>query len=171
MGFLQSLCMAALYLNRLFISGLPDPDIRPGMMSAVGPPAYTPLAYLKMAKALPNNYGCFGAQQYAVEVIQVFTLFFAIRIFGMAIFFFLMALCANVRRAGSMKFHLTWYGFIFPNVGLLSTMGIIAQELSSDGVKWVASAGTAILSAVWVFVSLMHVGTVLKRLGATNSND
>ena len=171
MGFLLSLPMAALYLNRLFISGFPDPDTRPGMMIAVGPPTYTPLAYLKLAKALSNNYACFGAQLYAVEVIQDFTLFFAIGVFGMAVFFLFMALCANVRRAKSMKFHLTWYGFVFPNVGLLSTMGIIAQELSSDGVKSVTSVGTAILSAVWVFVTLMHLGSILKRLTAADGQN
>lgn len=171
MGFLLSLPMAALYLNRLFISGFPDPDTRPGMMIAVGPPTYAPLAYLKMAKTLSNNYACFGAQLYAVEVIQAFTLFFAIGIFGMAVFFLFMGLCANVRRAKSMKFHLTWYGFVFPNVGLLSTMGIIAQELSSDAVKSVTSAGTAILSVVWVFVTLMHLRSILKRLTAADGQN
>ena len=163
MGFFLSLPMAAIYLHRLFVAGLPRPDIRPGMMIAVGPPTYAPLAYLKMAKSIPKQYGYFDQHRAAFDVVETMLLIISIAIFGMGIFFFLMAFCAILRRAREMSYHLTWYGFVFPNVGLLSTMGLLGVLLPSDGVKWVASVGTACLSGVWVFVTAMHARAILTR--------
>lgn len=163
MGFLLSLPMAAIYLHRLFINGFPEPDTRPGMMIAVGPPTYAPLAYMKLAKALPHHYGYFAAHPLAVDIVNTIAFIFSIAIFGMGIFFFFMACGPIVRRAHKMSFHLTWYGFIFPNVGLLSTMGLIGTMLPSDGVKWVASVLTAVLSGVWVFVTVSHVRAIWLR--------
>ncbi|KAF2165574.1 hypothetical protein M409DRAFT_23870 [Zasmidium cellare ATCC 36951] len=117
MGFLLSLPMAAIYLHRLFINGFPEPDKRPGMMIAVGPPTYAPLAYMKLAKALPHHYGYFAEHPLAVDIVNTIAFIFAIAIFGMGIFFFFMALGPILRRAHKMSFHLTWYGFIFPTSG------------------------------------------------------
>lgn len=160
MGFLLSLPMAAIYLHRLFINGFPDSDTRPGMMIAVGPPTYAPLAYMKLAKAIPLDYGYFAIHPLAAEIVTTIAFVFSIAIFGMGVFFFFMAFGPIVRRARKMCFHLTWYGLIFPNVGLLSTMGLIGTELPSDGVKWVTSVLTAILCGVWIFVTLSHVRAI-----------
>ncbi|KAK4496053.1 hypothetical protein PRZ48_013322 [Zasmidium cellare] len=71
-----------------FINGFPEPDKRPGMMIAVGPPTYAPLAYMKLAKALPKHYGYFADHPLAVDIVNTIAIIFAIAIFGMGIFFF-----------------------------------------------------------------------------------
>lgn len=81
----------------------------------------------------------------------------------MGAFLFLMAICAILKARRALYFHLTWYGLVFPNVGFLSTMGILGLEIPSDGVIWVASVGTAILCGVWLFVSFSHVRALVSK--------
>ena len=163
MGFFMSLPLAAIYFTRLFTAGFPDPDTRPGMMIAVGPPTYAPLAWLKIAAAIPKHYAVFAAFSAATEVVQIMALVLSLAVFGLGIFFFVMALCAIVWESPRMHFHLTWYGFIFPNVGLLSAAGVFSNLIPSDGVKWVVSVSTALLSAVWMFVSVMHIRAIWQH--------
>jgi tellurite resistance protein TehA-like permease len=163
MGFLISLPVAAIYFTRLFTAGFPDPDTRPGMMIAVGPPTYAPLAWLKLAAAIPKDYAAFATFSVATEVVQIMAFILSLAVFGMGIFFLLMAFCAIIRRSHQMRFHLTWYGFIFPNVGLLSAAGIFGNLIPSDGLKWVVSVATAFLSAIWIFVSVMHVRAIMQH--------
>lgn len=160
MGFLFSLPMAALYLHRLFECDLPSPNVRPSMMIAIGPPTYTPLAYLLLIRALRDSPSCFSAQPEAVDAVHLVTLLLSVGTLGMACFFLMLGVSAIVSGANSMRFHLTWYGFVFPNVGLLSTLGIIAQDISSDALGWVASVGTALLTGIWIFVTIMHLRAI-----------
>lgn len=120
MGFLLSIAIAAIYLQRLFTVGLPSPDTRPGMMIAVGPPCYAPLAWLETPSAVPDDYGLVAQFPMAATIIKVMALMMAISTLGLALFFFIMAFCAIARHSSRMRFHLTWYGFIFPNVGTVN---------------------------------------------------
>jgi tellurite resistance protein TehA-like permease len=163
MGFLISLPVAAIYFTRLFTAGFPDPDTRPGMMIAVGPPIYAPLAWLKLAAATPKDYAVFANFSVATEVVQIMALVLSLAVFGMGIFFLLMASYAIIRQSHQMRFHLTWYGFIFPNVGFLSAAGIFGNLIPIDDLRWVISVATAFLSAIWIFVSVMHVRAILQH--------
>ncbi|KAK6438186.1 hypothetical protein LTR95_005623 [Oleoguttula sp. CCFEE 5521] len=163
MGFLVSLPVAAIWFFRLFTNGFPDPDARPGTMIAVGPPTYAPLAWLKLAAAIPKHYGFFASVPIASDVAQVMAVVIGLGVFGLGLFFLLMAFAATVRRASSMHFHLTWYGFVFPNVGLLSALGILSNMIPSDGLNWFVSVCTALLSGVWLFVTAMHIRAIATK--------
>lgn len=153
LGFLLSLPIDAIYLHRLFVAGFPDTDQRPGMMIAVGPASYAPMAYLKLVNGLPHGYGYFAQRPSAIEVVQTTSFVMSMAMFGLGVFFFLMAVCAVSRRPWRMVFRLTWYGLKFPTVGFFSTMGLLGGLLPSTGVKGVASAGTVILSGLWLVVT------------------
>ncbi|GAM91150.1 hypothetical protein ANO11243_091970 [Dothideomycetidae sp. 11243] len=163
MGFLISLHLASVYFIRLFSNDFPEPDKRPGMMIAVGPPTFAPLAYLKLVKELPAGYGFFAAHPTAIEVFQILSLSISIGIFGMGIFFFLLALRGILPGAHKMSFDLTWYAFVFPNVGFFSAMGLIGAALPSQGVVWTATSGIILLTAVWLFVSASHIIANVKK--------
>lgn len=163
LGFLLSLPIDAIYLHRLFVAGFPDTDQRPGMMIAVGPPSYAPLAFLKLSSALPHGYGYFAQRPSAIDIIQTMSFVMSMAMFGLGVFFFLMAVCAVSRRPWRMVFRLTWYGLIFPNIGFFSTMGLLGGLLPSTGVKGVASAGTVILSGLWLVVTAAHARASWKR--------
>ncbi|KAK5167457.1 uncharacterized protein LTR77_007156 [Saxophila tyrrhenica] len=165
-GFLLSLPVDGIYLWRLYCAGLPGPDKRPAMMLAVGPPSYAPLAFLKMAAVVPTHYAVFAEIPIAGVVCQVMALVFGVAIVGMALFLFLMAFFCILRRANQMSFHLTWYGFIFPNVGLVSLVGVLGAEIPSDGVQWVVSVFTALIVGAWLFVFGMHMRALVMKKDA-----
>ncbi|KAK3069573.1 hypothetical protein LTR53_011983 [Teratosphaeriaceae sp. CCFEE 6253] len=161
-GFLYSLPLAGIYLARLFTVGLPVPDKRPGMMIAVGPPCYAPLAFLRLAASVPVGYGFFQKHELGAEVLHIMALFLSIPMFGFGCFFLIVAICAISRGARQMSFHLTWYGIVFPNVGLVTALGLIGKGIPSLPVTWVSTAGTIILVAIWLFVTACHVRAIWK---------
>jgi hypothetical protein len=155
-------------------------------MIAVGPPSYYPLAFLKLAGAIPKDYGYFSLHPSATEIVQTIAAVFAIAIIGMvrstfipsptslsqpktdsrpikALFFFLMAFTCIAGAGKQMKFRLPWYGFIFPNVGLLSTIGVLALTIPSEPLGWVVSGLTAALVGLWLFVQTMHMKALVTN--------
>lgn len=58
--------------------GLPDLNLRPGMFIAVGPPSFTGLALIGMARSLPVDHGYFVEHPAGVDYLQVAALVFAI---------------------------------------------------------------------------------------------
>ena len=51
----------------------------------------------------------------------------------------------------SMKFHNTWWAFIFPNVGFTLSTIYLGQEFESEAVLWVATAMVVLLVIFWLF--------------------
>lgn len=62
-----------------------------------------------------------------------------------------------------MRFTLSWWAFIFPNVGLTVAAIYIGDVLDSNGIRAVTSAMTIMLVAVWIFVAIMNVKAVYQR--------
>ena len=179
-GFIYSLPISGIYLARLFTVGLPVADTRPGMMIAVGPPCYSPLAFLKLAAGIPVGYGFFEKHVMGAEILQTMTLFLSIPIFGFGCFFLIVATSAILYKARSMSFHLTWYGMIFPvsplrdtlaycwanerqNVGMVSALGLIAKGIPSLPITWVFTAGTILLVALWLFITVAHIVAIWRK--------
>ena len=106
-------------------------------MIAVGPPSYAPLAFLKMSLAVPllKHYAIFTTNPVMCIIVQTMVLILSIGIVGMAVFFLLMATFSIAATARKMTFRLTWYGLIFPNVGFLSTLGMLGTILPSNGIQ------------------------------------
>lgn len=61
-----------------------------------------------------------------------------------------------------MKFHLTWYSFVFPVAGMLEAMIEIGDLLEAPAIGWLGVAGAIILTVVWIFVTLSHIYAVWK---------
>ncbi|KAK3617022.1 hypothetical protein LTR56_025566 [Elasticomyces elasticus] len=162
-GFFYTLLISAIYLAQLFTKGLPVPDTRPGMMLAVGPPCVAPLAFLKLAAGVPIGYGYFEEHALGAEIMQTIALTFAMPMFGLGCIFLTVAICAILQKARSMSFHLTWYGIVFPNVGVLSVLSLIAKQIPSDPLIWVFTAGTGILVAIWLFVTWCHLQAIWRH--------
>ena len=51
----------------------------------------------------------------------------------------------------NMKFHNTWWAFIFPNVGFTLSTIYLGQEFESEAVLWVATAMVILLVIFWLF--------------------
>lgn len=70
LGWMVSFLMYAVYVTRLMQHGLPEPNMRPGMFIAVGPPSFTSLAYIGMSQNIPSNYGVFVANPEMANVLK-----------------------------------------------------------------------------------------------------
>jgi C4-dicarboxylate transporter/malic acid transport protein len=171
LGFMVSIFIYAVYINRLMTSGLPIPAMRPGMFIAVGPPAFTALAILGMSASSYNIFPSYTTISGVADpsrmpdVLRIVALVFAVFIWTVAFWFFSISLVATVSglMTGKMTFHLSWYCFVFPNVGLTISLVDIGQAFDSQGILWIGSAMTIILVAIWLFVGASHATAVWKK--------
>lgn len=160
LGMLVSLLMYACYIRRMIQFGLPSPHSRPGMFIAVGPPGFTALALIGLAKDYPSHYNYFGADDMTSQILQVMATMTAIFIWSLALWFFCIALVACLQTCRDMPFSMSWYAFVFPNVGFTIATIDIGEELSSPAIQWVGTAMTLILIVVYLFVFACHVKAV-----------
>ncbi|OCK81703.1 hypothetical protein K432DRAFT_9201 [Lepidopterella palustris CBS 459.81] len=163
LGMLVSMIMYPLYLGRLMGDGLPDIDLRPGMFISVGPPAFTSLALIGMANALPANYGFFATHPLAIEILQTMALFTACFLWALGLWFFCISVISCLGGFGKMAFHLTWWAFVFPNVGFTIATIQIGKQFQSQGILWVGSAMTVLVVVAWIFVFASLVRAVCRH--------
>ncbi|KAI1499830.1 voltage-dependent anion channel-domain-containing protein [Biscogniauxia marginata] len=160
LGMLVSMCMYASYVRRMIQYGFPSPNSRPGMFIAVGPPSFTSLAIMGLANDFPDHYDYFGPDALTIQVLRVMATMTSIFIWSLSLWFFCIAVVANLAVRRQMSFRLNWYAFIFPNVGFTITVIDIGKAFRSDGVKAVGSAMTVLLVLTWLFVVYHHARAV-----------
>ncbi|KAI9704600.1 MAG: hypothetical protein M1820_005513 [Bogoriella megaspora] len=163
LGFWVAIIMYPIYIGRLMESGLPGPNLRPGMFIAVGPPSFTALALIGISRSIPADYGYFAIYPSSVETLQQLALAFAIFIWALAFWFFCISLLSVLAEGLSMSFHLVWWAFVFPNTGFTIAVIEIGQELRSNAVTWVGSILSILLVAIYLFVLGSHVYAVLTK--------
>ena len=155
--------MYAAYIHRLMGYGLPDPNHRPGMFISVGPPSFTGLALIGLARALPSDYGYFASHPLAIEILRTVADFTATFLWVLAFWFFCITLIAVLAGARKMGFHLIWWGCVFPNVGSTIATISIGEQFESEAILWVGSVMTVLLVATWIFVFLAEVRAILGK--------
>jgi tellurite resistance protein TehA-like permease len=163
-GFLFSMVLVVMYVGQLMEKGLPPPAVRPGMFIPVGTPAYTIIAFIGQARAIPTSYGYFATHPSAAETLQILALFISIALWVFTFWLFAIAALGCVwalKRPGKMSFALPWWAFIFPNVGFTVATIDVGVEMGSAGVLWVASVMTVVLAAVWLGTVGMCVRAVV----------
>ena len=166
LGMLVSILVYAQYIGRLMQYGLPAPNLRPGMFIAVGPGSFTAVAVIGLAKNLPLHgaTGYFGAHiAAAYETLNVVAVFVAIFIWGFSFWFFAISLMACLSCWSEMRFHLSWWGFVFPNIGFAMATIEIGRSLQSQAVTWVGSAMTILLVLMWCFVFPNHMRALFRK--------
>ncbi|QIW98636.1 hypothetical protein AMS68_004154 [Peltaster fructicola] len=162
-GFLVALLMYALFISRMMQYGLPAPNLRPGMMIAVGPPGFTSLALIQLSNNIPEDYGYFAKHPQAVEILQVMALFCAIFIWTIAFWFFCIALISILAAVKKMSFSLIYWALVFPNVGFTIATIDIGTALDSPGILWVATAMTIVIVCVWITVFVLQVVAICRK--------
>jgi tellurite resistance protein TehA-like permease len=162
-GWTFSYLLIALYLIRLFESGPPPPSQRPGMFIPLCAPAYTMSALMGLSRTLPREYGYFAAHPSSVDTLQSVALFISIFLWLFGFWLFAIALLSCLVSIPHMGFSLTWWVFIFPNVGYTIATIDIGRALGSEAILWVASVMTVLLVAVWLFTAVSCVYAVVTK--------
>jgi C4-dicarboxylate transporter/malic acid transport protein len=162
-GMLVAFLMYAQYLRRLLQFGLPSPNMRPGMFITVGPPAFTSLAIIGLANDFPAGEMYFGDPAITQQVVKILATFTAIFMWCLAFWFFAISVIACLGASRSMSFHLSWWAFVFPNVGFTIAVIEIGRTLQSQGILWVGTAMTILLVVAYLFVFACEVRSVWRK--------
>ena len=165
LGWMIAIFMYANYIARLMSAGLPTPSTRPGMFIAVGPPSFTALALIGMADAaiqhFPRELAVHGLDaDFTPRVLKVMAVFAALFLWGLSLFFFFVSLVSVLVGVREMKFHLTWWSFVFPNTGFIIATIQIGTAIASKAVLWFATVLIVLEVCMWLFVGLAHIKAV-----------
>jgi len=181
LGFLVSLSIYSAFLYRLMTQKLPLEALRPGMFISVGPSAFTSVGVIGMARSLPgavpNDFMGPGFGNFAAQVSVVMANWWGIWLWGLAVWWFLVAFGAhfNSARRGRMTFSMTWYSFIFPNTALTTSTFAVSTALHGDLANapltphWerpfqcLGIVMTVALIMMWFFVFAMMIRAVWLR--------
>lgn len=168
LGLWVSIFMYATYLSRLLVHGLPVQ--RPAMFIAVGPPSFTCATLVGMASDVPRLFAAplpllDGVASPAVlaGAVQLAALSTALFLWGLSFWFFASALTATVAGMPDHRFHLSWWSFVFPNVGFCISTIRVGQVMGSAGLLWFSTVLTVILVLAWLFVAWRCVWAVVHR--------
>lgn len=168
LGMLVSVFMYATYLSRLMVYGLPAQ--RPGMFIAVGPPSFTCAALVGMANDVSRIFAAQvpildGMVSPAVlaDGVRLASLYCGIFLWGLSFWFFASALSAVIAGMPDRKFHLSWWSFVFPNVGFCISTIRVGEAVGSAGLLWFSTVQTIVLVLVWLFVAWRCVWAVVRR--------
>ncbi|KAF5586923.1 Malic acid transport [Fusarium pseudocircinatum] len=162
LGFCVSMMMYAHMIGRLMQSGLPNREHRTGLFMNVGPPAFTALALIGMANALPKTIS--GADNLAlnVDTVRTVALLCAVFLWALSLWWFLIAVVAVVSSPPKF-FHLGWWPMVFPNTGFTLATISIGNEFKCEGILWAASGMTIILVITFLIVFSFNMRAVFVR--------
>jgi tellurite resistance protein TehA-like permease len=164
-GWTVAFVFIVLYIARLLEAGLPPPSLRPAMFIPVGSAAYTVVAFIGNARAIPRDYGYFATHPHAADSLQATALFFGVILWLVAFWLFALAVLSCFAGIKEMRFSSAWWAFIFPNVGFMLATAEIGREVESEGILWVASGMTGVVVIMWlVTVGACGKAVVEKRV-------
>ncbi|KAI1439212.1 C4-dicarboxylate transporter/malic acid transporter [Xylaria sp. CBS 124048] len=159
LGIAVAVMMYAHMIGRLMQSELPNQEHRPGLFMNVGPPAFTALALVGMANALPDTFTHKNSLPDA-PTLRTLALVAAVFLWGLSLWWFAIAAVA-VMASRPKHFHLGWWAMVFPNTGFVLATITIAKEFGNEHVLRFTSVLSGLLGAVYLFVLVSHVRAVL----------
>lgn len=162
LGLMISIMMYAHYIGRLMQSGLPNREHRPGMFICVGPPAFTALALIGMANALPDDFRILVNGEIDAQVMQILAITSGAFLWALSLWFFCIAAIAVVRSPPT-SFHLSWWAMVFPNTGFTIATITLGRAFNSPGILRVAAVMSVAIVLMWSFVLVSHFRAVLTQ--------
>ncbi|KAJ5731389.1 uncharacterized protein N7483_005897 [Penicillium malachiteum] len=164
LGFCISFMMYSHYIGRLMESGLPNREHRPGMFICVGPPAFTALALIGMARGLPETFSVMGSEDTGADgrMLEILALAAGSFLWALSLWFFCIALIA-VLRSPPTAFHLSWWAMVFPNTGFTIATITLGNSFESSAIKGFGSALSVCIISMWLFVFVNHILAVIRQ--------
>lgn len=178
LGILVSVFFYSTYLSRLMAFGLPVQ--RPGMFIAIGPPSFTCAALVGMAAEVQRVFGELAAEERMREVgflagvegmdlqilaagIKLLATCVSVFLWGLSFWFFASATAAVVAGMPDRRFHLSWWSFVFPNVGFALASMRLGSALGNQGILWFSTVMTVLLFLAWAFIAFRCIRAVYRR--------
>jgi C4-dicarboxylate transporter/malic acid transport protein len=161
LGLSVAVMMYAHMIGRLMEAGLPHREHRPGLFMCVGPPAFTALALIGMARGLPQQLDPDG-DGITIDnaMVRTIALMSAIFLWALSFWWFCIGVIAVIR-APPKYFHLGWWAMVFPNTGFILATIQITRELNNEGLRWFTTGMSIVLFLVFCFVLFHHIRAVI----------
>ncbi|MCJ1351997.1 MAG: hypothetical protein MMC33_001981 [Icmadophila ericetorum] len=166
-GFLVAFMIYASFIYRLMTQKLPTASLRPGMFVSVGPSAFTAASLINVSNSanigLPADYMGNGAL--AAMVVKIIADWSALWLWGLAIWFFIISVGAQVSclRHGNLTFAMTWFSFIFPNTALITSTFAVGKAFQSRGLQVIGCVLTVILILAYIGVCGAMVRALMRK--------
>jgi C4-dicarboxylate transporter/malic acid transport protein len=162
LGFCVSMMMYAHMIGRLMQSGLPNREHRTALFMNVGPPSFTALALIGMAKAWPKTISGIDELALNVETVRTVALLCAVFLWALSMWWFFIAAVAVISSPPKF-FHLGWWPLVFPNTGFTLATISIGNEFKSEGLLWLGSAMSILLVVTFLIVVSFNIRAVFVR--------
>lgn len=162
LGIAVATMMYAHMVGRLFVSGLPHREHRPGLFMCVGPPSFTALAFVGLAKSLPPDFDFDMDGFLDTSEISTMAIIGAGFLWALSFWWFGIAVVA-VAIAPPREFHLGWWASVFPNVGFVLATLALGREFQNEPVLWFGTGVSILLVMVYLFVGGSLVRAVWKQ--------
>ncbi|KAK3331587.1 voltage-dependent anion channel [Cercophora scortea] len=162
LGLAVATLMYAHMVGRLMQSGLPDREHRPGLFMCVGPPAFTALAFIGLAQALPADFDHDMDGLLDTNIIRTMAIIGAGFLWALSFWWFCIALLAVVQ-SPPRYFHLGWWAMVFPNTGFTLATISLGSAFQNDAVLWFGTAMSICLVLTYGFVLFHHVRAVIVQ--------
>ncbi|KAJ5580746.1 hypothetical protein N7450_007047 [Penicillium hetheringtonii] len=166
-GFLVSMMVYSAFIYRLMTQKLPRENLRPGMFVSVGPSGFTVAGIVNMAseakRAFPADF--MGDGPLAANVLRVVVDFASLWLWGLAVFFFIIASAAHWSAIGPgrMVFSMTWFSFVFPNTALITATFAIGQAFSCKAINIIGCVAILPLLLMYFFVCYMMIRAIVTH--------
>ena len=95
--------------------------------------------------------------------IRLIAIMAAVFLWGLSFWFFTSAMLAVAVGMPDRRFHLSWWSFVFPNVGFVIASIRIGNAVGNQGVLCVSTFMTAGLFVAWLFIAFRCVRAVYRR--------
>ncbi|KAJ5895420.1 hypothetical protein N7495_007111 [Penicillium taxi] len=166
-GFLVSLMVYSAFIYRLMTQKLPKENIRPGMFVSVGPSGFTVAGLVNMASATKQAFPAdfMGNGPLAADILRVMVDFACLWLWGLAIFWFIIASAAHWSAIGPgrMVYSMTWFSFVFPNTALITATFAIGKAFSCKAIDIIGCVAVLPLLLMYFFVCYMMVRAVVQH--------
>ncbi|CCG84947.1 protein of unknown function [Taphrina deformans PYCC 5710] len=169
LGFWVSLLTIGIFIQKIFCgTKFPPPSARFGLYMFVGSPGFTTLALVACGRAASSSgvfymdfiLGTTGAGEIARVFLDLFGAFFwglTAWLCAFASVAIIMGCFSGPHFGSEMTFSLSWFAFVFPNVGFTIGTMLLAEEFNSQALKIVTAVMTVILA---IGVSLLWFGAI-----------
>ncbi|XWW98368.1 hypothetical protein V2A60_006368 [Cordyceps javanica] len=159
LGLSVAMLMYAHMIGRLMQSGLPNREHRPGLFMCVGPPAFTALAIIGMAKSLERST---ALENSLLDKMVLYNLAMigAVFLWALSLWWFGIAVVAVIQ-SPPKYFHLGWWAAVFPNTGFTLASISMAREFGSDALMWCTTFMSIMMVCAYLFVLAFQIRAVV----------
>ncbi|KAF8321246.1 hypothetical protein DL93DRAFT_1624708 [Clavulina sp. PMI_390] len=165
LGFFMAMFFIALYIVRIYLNGLLSGALANAGFVVTGPPGFTAAALISLGKHASVILPAFNLiNPIAGEVWYAVSLLDALMLFGLAVFFFIFAALPYwFKLKKDLHQILGCWALTFPNVGWISTVKLLGDDLKIPGFYVLHDILTIAMCITWLLLVVFTATAFWRR--------